>query len=521
MKKKLLLLVACLLTFALVLTACGDDSGTGATSDDGDNDVVETGSTDAPDNGELDWDPDSHLELTWMTILHTPNPPTNVAYSLIEAATNTTIDWIWIPDATRNERITTALASGELATIVTFTDLQNPTVRNAMNAGVFWELSPFLDYFPNLSQISEARRRSASIEGQLYGIPLERWATRRGFTVRQDWLDNLGLDTPTTMDELFEVAYQFTHNDPNGDGSETFGFIGRTEWIMMSFSNTLAFMGGPNRWRVEDDGSFTHAFETDEWIENMQWWRRVVDYGLINPDFLVTPTADQNQLFAQGRGGLYPNLTNIGALRNLAEGLHDDEFALAPINRVSNGDGVYRVIGEGANGVGGVFSIPKSEVATEAELMRVLSFIDRLFDRDIHMYITGGIEGEHYQFNDDGSFEVIDTDAWTVDVQPLGQNMASVVRIVHPQAHPELQARDEFILENEGLSVFNPTFGLDSETFNQRGADLDMMMHDATTQYVMGAIDMDAFLAVLEDWRNSGGRQMAEEFAASYARMNQ
>ena len=523
MKKKVLLLMASLMAFVLVLAACGGNDG----STDIGNDNVENGNNIADaqetNNGEegLDWDPDSHLEITWMTILHTANPPSNNVYSLIEEATNTSIDWIWIPDANRNERITTALASQELATIVTFTDLQNTSVRNAMEVGIFWELTPFIDQFPNLSQISNARRTSASIEGRLYGIPLERWATRRGFTMRQDWLDNLGLDVPTTMDELFDTAYAFTHNDPNGTGANnTFGFIGRTAWIDMSFANTLAFMGGPNRWRIEADGSFTHAYETEEWIENMLWWRRVVDYGLINPDFLVTATADQNQLFAQGVGGMYPNLTNIGMLRDLAEGLHDDDFALVPVNRISNGDGVYRVIGEGANGVGGIFSIPSSEVQTEAELMRVLSFIDRLFDEDIHMLLTGGVEGVHYHFDENGAFEIIDSEAWQQDVQPLGQNVASVTRIVHPHANPEMVMRDVRILENEDFSVFNPAFGLSSVTFNERAADLDQMMNDATTQFVMGALDMDGFLAVLENWRNNGGRQMAEEFAASYARMN-
>jgi putative aldouronate transport system substrate-binding protein len=517
-KKKVLLLMACLMVFVIVLVACDNDGSN--------NETITTGGigTDGHVDGEGDWDPHSHLDVTWMTILHTANPPTDNVVSLVEEVTNSSIDWIWVPDANRNERITTALASQELAHIMTFTDLQNTSVRNAMDAGMFWELSDFLDLFPNLSQISQSRRDAASIEGKLYGVPLERWATRRGFTMRQDWLDHLGLDVPTTMDELFEVAYAFTHYDPDGNGiDDTFGFIGRTEWINMSFANTLAFMGGPNRWRLEVDGSFTHAYETEEWIANMDWWRRVVDEGLINPDFLVTATADQNQLFAQGQGGMYPNLTNIGMLRDLAEGLHDDDFALVPVNKICNGDGVYRVIGEGGGGagIGGVFSFPKSEVETEAELMRLLQFIDQLFEEEVHMLLIGGIEGIHYHFNENGAFEIIDNDLWQQDVQPLGQNIASVTRIVNRNANPEIVMRDAQIQENEALVVLNPAgLGLNSPTFNERVAELDQMMNDATTQYVMGALDLDGFLAVLENWRNSGGRQMAEEFAASYVRMN-
>jgi len=512
-------LLAPLVGFALSLSGCGNDTEPTATPTPAP--APGNVATPAPEevNNERDWDPNSHLDLTWMTIFHSPNPASNEVYSIIEEKTNTTINWVWVPDAARNERMTTAIASQELGTIVTFTDLQNTTIRGAMNAGMFWELTPFLDSFPNLSQISQERRNAASIEGRLYGVPLERFATRRGFTIRYDWLQNLGLDIPTTMDELFEVAYQFTHNDPAGDGSDTFGFLGRNEFISMSFSNTLAFMGGPNRWRVEGDGSFTHAFETEEWVENMQWWKRAVEYGLINPDFLVTSPADQRQLFAQGRGGLFPNLTNMDQLRALSEGIAPDEFALYGMNQIHNGDGVYRVIGEGANGVGGVWSIPKSEVQTEGELMRVLHFIDQLYSAEIQMLIGSGVEGIHYEINEDGTISRINQDLWEQQVQPMNQNIASPVRNSSPAAHPEIVQRDEAILQNENFVVFNPAFGLNSEIFNTRGADLDMMMHDATIQFIMGAITLEAWQGMLSNWQNTGGRDMAVEFAESYARM--
>ena len=36
--------------------------------------------------------------------------------------------------------------------------------------------------------------------------------------IRQDWLDKLGLETPTTTDELYEVLKAFRTEDPNGNG---------------------------------------------------------------------------------------------------------------------------------------------------------------------------------------------------------------------------------------------------------------------------------------------------------------
>lgn len=36
--------------------------------------------------------------------------------------------------------------------------------------------------------------------------------------IRQDWLDNLNLEIPTTMEELKAVAKAFTEQDPDGNG---------------------------------------------------------------------------------------------------------------------------------------------------------------------------------------------------------------------------------------------------------------------------------------------------------------
>ena len=44
--------------------------------------------------------------------------------------------------------------------------------------------------------------------------------------IRQDWLDNLGLDMPETFEEFKEVMRAFTEDDPDGNGvDDTYGFV--------------------------------------------------------------------------------------------------------------------------------------------------------------------------------------------------------------------------------------------------------------------------------------------------------
>ncbi|MFS1126594.1 extracellular solute-binding protein, partial [Enterococcus faecalis] len=171
----------------------------------------------------------------------------------------------WIPDASKEERLTTALASDELGDIVTLqiAMLKNSSVRSALKSGVFWDVSEYLKDYKNLSQISEDRIEAASIDGALYGVPIQKDYARAGLVIRKDWLDNLGLDVPTTMDELYEVAKQFTENDPDGNGvDDTVGFGDRapSDIRYTSFKLFTSYFGEPNGWAVDDNGKFTPEF---------------------------------------------------------------------------------------------------------------------------------------------------------------------------------------------------------------------------------------------------------------------
>ena len=83
---------------------------------------------------------------------------------------------------------------------------------------------------------------------------------------------NLGLDVPTTMDELYEVAKQFTENDPDGNGvDDTVGFGDRapSDIRYTSFKLFTSYFGAPNGWAVDDNGKFTPEFDTEEYMNQL------------------------------------------------------------------------------------------------------------------------------------------------------------------------------------------------------------------------------------------------------------
>lgn len=88
-------------------------------------------------------------------------------------------------------------------------------------------LDEYLDYAPNLSALIEqddAIRKGITMpDGHIYSCPqLNKTEGNliHHYWINKTWLDNLGLEAPTTVDELYDVLVAFRDNDPNGNGQK-------------------------------------------------------------------------------------------------------------------------------------------------------------------------------------------------------------------------------------------------------------------------------------------------------------
>lgn len=508
MKKRWQALSGIVLCSSLILSACSSNGGSNTPSN---------GAAATPDSGGGAPAAEERANITWMNFLHTASPPTDTVMDEIQRITNTNLKISWIPDASKDERLNTALASGSLADIVTLPNLESSSIRNALKAGVFWEISHYMDEFPNLAAISKDLIRSASIEGNLYGVPLIREMARNGVIIRKDWLDNLGLDVPRTTDDLFEVAKAFTENDPDGNGvADTTGFIDRSDLVFGVFKTISSYFGTPSNWAVSDDGVVTPEFESEGYIKTMDFMKELYDNAYINQDFAVTAKVDQQEKFAQGKAGIYVGaLFDSRSLRTMAEGIQD-QMELVMVNDItSTGNEADRAIWTTSNGVGGMLAFPKSEVKDETELKRVLRFVDDMLSEEIYALMTYGIEGVHYTL--EGSIAtIINMDKFQQDVQPLRGTRVKDHGYEIREDNELVAKAAELILENGTFVVINPMVGLESPTFSSQGSELQKLITDATYKYILGQINLEQFNQEVGKWRKAGGNEIIAEFEAAY-----
>ena len=120
-------------------------------------------------------------------------------------------------------------------------------------------------------------------------------------TVRQDWMDALGLETPTTLDEFHEVLVAFRDQDPDGNGAaDTFGLSTAGVYDIQPFMSAAGVYPG----YVDVDGARTIPYATEAAIPVYEWLAKLYAEKLLDPNFATNETADMRNMFLTDKVGM-------------------------------------------------------------------------------------------------------------------------------------------------------------------------------------------------------------------------
>ncbi|MCC2686247.1 MAG: transporter substrate-binding protein [Paenibacillaceae bacterium] len=442
-----------------------------------------------------------------------PPQPGNEVEQAIEKYTGAKLQIQWISDI--KQKMPVLIASGDLPQVVSVTNsqLKLPYMVDALRGGVFWNLTPYIKDYPNLSKINPIMYQNTSLDGQIYGLPAVRPLARFAITYRKDWLDRLGMKEPQTLDDFYQIAKAFAEKDPDNNGKkDTYGLI---EFKTLSSVDHIAlWLGAPNDWGVVN-GKFVYAPTTPEYLQALKFVKKLYDEKLMNQDFAVTEKTAWESAFVSGKAGLYMNITD-GAFK-LGEKMKKtvpeaklDMFSMLP------GLNGGRVNAE--NGTNGIFALSKSSVKTEADVKRILGVFDKLSDPQMATLFKWGIEGKTYKL-ENGKPVYTDSQLYNSLVSPYGKIMADDDHnAISGDLAPAQQKEEKLNADNAKKAVADPTEPLISITYSEKGGQLDKIIEDAKTKYVMGMIDDAGWQKAMTQWRQGGGDKIAEEYAAEYAK---
>src|SRR5690625_3917587 len=251
-----------------------------------------------------------------MINLHTPEVPGDKILNLVEDATNLELDIEWVPDNNYEEKLNTAFATGTMPEVVSIGADQIDQFKEAIRDDQFWEIGPYLEEYENLGKLKDTIVENTKVNGKVFGLYQGRPLSRSGVIYRKDWADNLGLSAPTTTEEFFEMARAFTEDDPDGNGKDdTIGLTDRNDLIYGSFKTIASWFGTPNYWG-EKEGEILPQFMFPEYVETMDFIKKLHENGYMNQDFPVTSKEDQTEMFKNGTAGVYVgSMSDVKSLR--------------------------------------------------------------------------------------------------------------------------------------------------------------------------------------------------------------
>jgi putative aldouronate transport system substrate-binding protein len=236
-----------------------------------------------------------------------------VIFDRLQEATNVKIKWNNIPGEGYQEKKNLMLASGDLPDAFYASGFSDHDLATNGANGTIIPLEDLIDkYAPNLKKLFEQRpelkKTITAPDGHIYSLPRAEEMDLVGMPnimfINKTWLDKLGLEMPTTLDEYKAVLKAFKENDPNGNGKKD--EIGLTFWYNGWCGNEGDLIGlfglpdSPNEadHRVVRDGKVIYAATQPEFKEAIKYYNGWVKEGLIDPEVV---TQDVPTIFAKGK----------------------------------------------------------------------------------------------------------------------------------------------------------------------------------------------------------------------------
>lgn len=242
--------------------------------------------------------------------------------------------------------------------------------------------------------------RADSPDGHIYVIPqVYINYAERGWIIRQDWLDTLGLSAPTTKEELVEVLRAFRDKDPNGNGEKdelpTIAQSG-PNWLHGFFAMyEVPMFNSDPLWDMYD-GKLKYSGITKNARDAIEFIRDLYAEGLLDPESFLNSGSDFNAKIQNDRVGLWGNVlhqADTNYFTNLYQKNPNAKLAAIAPPKVEGYNGFICRL-EVANRD---WCIPKSN---EANATNVLKYLNWFETEEGRLFVAYGIQGETWDMVD-------------------------------------------------------------------------------------------------------------------------
>lgn len=285
------------------------------------------------------------------------------------------ITWETMSDSL-SEQVNIRIAGNDLPDAFNAVGFSNYDLTNYGQDGTFIDLTPYIneEYMPNLTKILEEhpdiRAAITMDDGCIYGLPAGEQMGTAGVGKAEDyniytipqysminktWLDELGLEVPTTLDELHDVLVAFKENDMaatyGNDAGQTIPMsFGIDQWC---WGQNIYYAGfGFTNWTndvcmdliLQPDGTVNFVSDDDNYRAALEYFHDWFTEGLIDQEVFSQDDTQYMAKCSQGRVGV----ATWWYIEELM-GDHADDYVFLPV--LDGPDGTHNVTVRDGGGI--------------------------------------------------------------------------------------------------------------------------------------------------------------------------
>lgn len=371
--------------------------------------------------------------------------------------------------------------------------------------------------------------------------------------IRQDWLDNLGLEVPRTWDEMAAVAEAFVTQDPDGNGEDdTIGILGpgNSNHINDIGDNQFgldplfcSFQSYPQYWLQDEDGTVKYGSIQPETRTALEKIQKLYTDKLIDPEMLVRNNCQEAVL--SGKVGIFfgPWWSGYTVSEATLAGEADWRAYFTPLSEdgkyythMPDPTSKYVVVSKSCKNPEAAFKIISYLVANEqqwtddgitssemscADFYPLWNGYDNADEIEVstetlEKYLAGEITMDDVDFSQHkllkSDMEAVTElkkepyDDFSLDKWNMDSDLAKTIlpRLVSLLVGGAPYVNDKYI------PVYNAYSG-QTETMQTKWANLKKMEEETFAKIIMGKADISEFDTFVENWKNQGGDQILKE----------
>lgn len=522
MKKafRFLILVLIFVMVGTVFTGCG--ASTPKTTGSSGSTNNETASDSGNGGSESKSSQEAPLEIHMTVRLFDQVPDMNNSYwREYQKRTNTKLIVEWIPDGDYATKLNLILASNQIPEVLVANcsnDLNNPIFINAVKNGAFWDLTDILGDFskyPNLkNNVAPDAWVTSRVLGRIYGVPQSRPQVQSAPIIREDLLEEAGVEMPTTMNGLLDAMEAVLKKHPN-----MVGLVSKQNMFINS-SGGLASAFGTDTPTYNDEGGLIYSKLTPQFTKFIEWLREAYKRGLLPKEFSVMKPTQAVELFQSGSAVVLVNEAMRWCYpftQTLQKVKKDAKAQFVP--PLEGDPGKYAI----TKSTGVADSMFIASTVSKEKMLRILDYFEKTTTQEYYDLTAYGVEGIHY--NIVNGYKVVtplhdkelgSSAPW--QVLPLAYNpYMKLDSVTSPEEYNIAQRKRFADLGYEEKGILDPFSVATSQTWISVWPKYQQEWAAKCVQAVMGQISIEEYQQYVDKINSDPEIKKAyQEFAQSY-----